>query len=238
MITLKQLKEHFSLFTRDRGKTQLLYSLTERGDYTPDKYLCHIIKVAPGYYALPEFEHTNKIDVLLEDVKKHLVSLKYNSEFYNPYYIDGYFEHMCVTEYMRSIGFESTGQSNYILKRKNIYGGDREKICIYVSGLEIEYGGKELSKTIDIVLWRGDSSWVSVKNIKRHPDYIIPEIDALLKPLFLVNSADDFKKSEELTFKNIDVVMEQLLGDYSIGTQNVKDQLIKSLEETLEKLKA
>jgi len=242
-ITVKALAEHYKVWSVDRGKTQILNSLTEHGMYNVDKYLCHVIKVKAGCYQVPGFKQTSNLETLLENAKSYTNSLKYNTEFYNPQFREGYFEYMAVNEYLKELGFESDrGFMNdvfFVLKRENVYKGKRENIVLSIDGLDyFPREGKSLPEKVNVVLHKGDYSWISIKNIKRHPDYIIPEIEALLKPLLMVDSANDFKMSTKLEAKDIHLKMETLMNDFSLQSEDYKEELKKSLRETLAALEA
>lgn len=238
MITIKNLKNHFELLTMDRGKTIILHHLTEKGVYNVFKYVCHITKAKTGWYNTLGFEPTNNLEVLLNNIDTYYKSLKYNSEFYNPLFRNGYFEYMVVMDYMRNLGFKSKGEAMFILDRKNVYNGRREDVVLHVNGLEYMGSDKELSKTVSLILYTDNYSWVEIKNIPRNPDDIIRNIDGILKPLFLFDSAHDLKKSEEFTAQNFDIVMKKVVNFTSVQEASYKEELIKSLEKTLETLKA
>jgi hypothetical protein len=146
---------------------------------------------------------------------------------------------MVVIDYMRKFGFEPsssgffTNAIFFTLKRKTIYQGKREEICISVDGLDYGACDDKLSETVTITLHNGDGSWITTNPIPRNPDYIIPEIDALLKPLFIFDSVKDFSKSEELKMKNIEATMKTLMNDMSIQSKDYKEELKKSLKEVL-----
>jgi len=245
MIKLKELEKHYRLFSMDRGKTTNLESLTERGDYSAGgKHMCHIIKVKQGCYQVPGFAPTSKLTVLLENTKTYIASLKYNSELYNPYFRKGYFEFMAVLEHMRKLGFKHDGDERFTLQKEDVYGGKRERVSITIHGLDYFGGGifsksEGISETVNIILWTGKYSWVEVKNIPRNPDNIIPELEGLLKPLLLSNGVSDFKTSELMAAKAVEVIkttfVPQAMETFSF---DFKAQMASSLRETLAALEA
>jgi len=244
MIKLKDLEKHYHLFSMDRGKTTNLESLTERGDYSAGgKHMCHIIKVKQGCYQIPGFEPTSKLTVLLENAKAYTASLKYNSELYNPCFRKGYFEFMAVLEHLKKLGFKHDNDEHFTLQKENVYGGKRERVAITIHGLDYVCGGlfsksEGISETVDIILWTGDFSWVTVKDIPRNPDNIIPELEGLLKPLLLSNGISDFKSSEQMAAKSIEVLKETITLSLDKISEIFKVQLVSSLKETLAALEA
>lgn len=243
MIKLKDLEKHYRLWSMDRGKTTNLQSLTEHGDYNVYKYLCHIIKVKTGRYQVPGFEPTSTLETLLENAKAYTASLKYNSEFYNPSFRKGYFEYMVVLEHLRNLGFKYEGDESFTLQKDNVYGGKRESVCISVRGLDYMGGGlfgrKEgISETVKIILYTSTYSWITTKEIPRNPDYIIPEIEGLLNPLFLSNGVSDFKTSEKMAAKAMEIVKEAITPSLNKISMDFKAELISSLKETLAAMEA
>lgn len=242
-ISVKELQKLYKVYSMDRGKTQILNNLNGYGEYSTQKYLAHIIKIKSGVYQVPGFEPTNSLETLIENVGAYTKSLKYNSEFYNPVYRKGYFEKMVVIDYMRKLGFEqdsagySTNSVCFVLKRKTIYQGNREEIHISVNGLDYWSSDDKLPETVTVTLHNGNYSWVETKPIPRNPDYIIPEIDALLKPLLIYDSVKDFTKSDELKMKDVDIIMKSLMNNLSVNSQDYKEELKKSLKGILAVLK-
>jgi len=242
-MLVKEIKENFKISTEDRGKSWQLYSKDEHGIYNVNKYLCTINKVKRNFYCVdtPDFEPTKDITTLLSDVEKYLSSLKYNSEFYNPLYREGYFEEIVVTDYMRKIGFNSDSGDSFTMERKDVYGGDKKRCVISIDGLN-SFGGllsssNEISENVKIILWTGDSSWIS-SECKRNSDDIIKHINSILKPLFLANSVTDFVKQKEFALANVEIDMNEFsLSSMENNKKPYKEEMISSLEEMLKELK-
>src|ERR1035437_5584393 len=195
MIKLKDLSEYYKIESYDRGKIQMLYHLTEL-----------------GVYKVPEFKQTSSLEQILKDVEFRFKSFKYNSEFYSPFYRKGYFAEIVVHDWLKSKGFEldlfCSDYEIYVLKRSNVYGLTRGYLSLTFSDLcsnhyEYQFGHGELPKVINISLRTGDeSSWVSVKEVKRDPDVIIKTLEGTINPLLLFDSASDLKFSTEFRSQN------------------------------------
>ena len=134
------------------------------------------------------------------------------------------------------MGFDSEhnwGSIHFNLKRKNVYGGDRGNISLSISGLD---SFEEIKENVEVILWTTKYSWVSIK-CKRDCAEMIKTIDNFLKPLLLTNSIDDFKKQEPMTIENFEMTMKKLMNNLETQSIDYKEELINTLEKTLEQLK-
>jgi len=238
VITIKKLSEHYKIYSRDNGKTQILEHLTENGSYNVGSYQCHIFKVKPAVYRAPNFEPTDNFETLLENIKTYTASLKYRREFYSPLFRNGYFEYMAVWDYLRDFGFKSGDDDYFYLESKNVYGKKETVVSISIVGLDFSARKlyDELPEKVEIMLYSGEYSWVSIKEIPRHPDNIIAEIEGLLKPLFLINAANNFKMSEKFKAKDLNLTINSVSGLNAVS-KDYKEELKKSLQEALDALK-
>ncbi len=241
IITIKKLSDHYKILSKKyihsttKDGALILYHPTENGKYNVYKYMCHITKIKDGFYQVPGFEPTSNFETLLENIKAYTASMKYSSEFYSPEFKEGYFEYMVVHDYLKELGFKNSDKY-FTLKVKGAYGEDVEKVTISIYGLDFFADKDELKKVVDIRLWMTDHSWISVKDIPRHPDNIIPEIEGLLKPFFLISAANDFKMSEKFKAKDLNLTKNELSG-VNIVSEDYKEKLKKSLQEALDALK-
>lgn len=232
-MTIKELSNYYSITKFDKGNTLLLYSLTEQGTISPNKYICHIIKVSDGVYMVPNMNPRNSISDILNDITEHLKTLKYNSEFYNYAFRKGYTDELIVNQYLKSIGFKYSNSINeietYTLTRKNVYNGPREPLHLTVVGLN---SLEKINEEVKIHINLEDYSFVESK-CKRDADEIIKTIDALVHPLIITNSADDLKYSQSLSLQKADMLKWDIMNDFSIMETEIKAQVITKLKETL-----
>ena len=240
-MTIKDLNTKFQVSEFKHKGNRLLFekepAKTGRSVY---RYLCTIERSGKKYCVVG-FKPTDKLEVFEQQVKDHVASLKYDSDYYCPNWRDGLFEEMIIHDYLESIGFEADRHSNdretYQLTDKNIYGFKSADIAIGFSGLCAWGGYKDgkfnLSKTVDVKLWTGGNSWISVK-ANREVEDIKEAIDSILKPLYLTDSARNLKNAVALkNASDVEIVMNKLMSDYSIGTMDFKATLKKQLTETL-----
>lgn len=99
----------------------------------PYKYLCKMKKVNTRFM-IEDFEPTSSFEQLELDIKKHLYSLAFNSDYFDPSYRDGVAEELFVHDHLTSIGFVSE-RDIYVYKPKNIFGSNTTELSIGVSGL-------------------------------------------------------------------------------------------------------
>jgi len=243
-MTIKDLNTKFQVSEFKHKGNRLLYekelAKTGRSVY---KYLCLVGREGNKYF-VQGFKPTNKLEVLEEQVKEHVASLKYDSDYYCPSWRAGLFEEMIIHDYLGSIGFKhphySSSQETYELVDKNIYGFKSSDIVISIEGLwawnHYVDGKFVLPKEVNVLLHTGDSSWMEVK-AKREVEDIKKAIDSLLKPLYLTDSARNLKNATVLkNASDVEMTMNKLTASYDIGSVDFKSTLKKQLEETLAKL--
>lgn len=246
MIRLKELKEHYRLWSTDRGKTQSVYELAPTyGSYSPYKYLATIEKEKEGWYRVCDSKHleichsfkpTNKIEQLIDDINTLISSYEYSSEHYNPMFRDGYFEEIVVHDELRKLGFKSD-RCVYSMERGNIIGGKSMNVVFSINGLEAKFGDVEQSESVSISFFTGDYAWTEISNIKRNPKDILAQINATLKKIYLIEAISCFKLSESFVDGDIDNIEQVVLSGFNLKKQDFKQELIDRLENTLKILK-
>ncbi|HRW22004.1 MAG TPA: hypothetical protein P5509_08525 [Bacteroidales bacterium] len=254
MIRLTKLKEHYNLWTNDRGKTQHL-SATEGYGHMGRPYVATIAKVKEGWYkVLPTkftghvtstkvYEPTNKLETLLADVK-HLVSTyKYDSEFYHPDLREGYLEEMATHSIFRNLGFKNEYVNHgtcYSLKRENLIGGDAMNVVLQINGLSVNNFLKPEDKRpekVNISFPVGEWSWTSIKDVANDPGEISKAVQSLMKKVYLVEAAECLSIADKFEDGNVDNLQKEILAGFNIKTEDFRTELINRLEETLKTLK-
>lgn len=230
-MKLSDLKKEFRI--HEFEGTYLVYDpnpgSSQRSVY---KYLCSVTKIKSKFKINGTEELYDDIDDLKIGIINFIASLPYGSEYYCPMYRKGYFESAIVGDYLMDKGFKSSSCFNRFETWKhemaNVYGGKSNPV--YLTFVGLDYFG-EISEEVNISLELSDSSWISQK-CKREVGEIIKTIDAILKPLFIGNSINNFNKSKEFNFENF-------LGDlktakmFEIETKEYKEQLKANLKELL-----
>jgi hypothetical protein len=243
-MTIKDLNTKFQVSEfRHKGKRLLFEKEPATTGRSVHRYLCTIGRQGNRYF-VDGFKPTDKLEVLEQQVKDHVTSLPYDSDYYCPTWRDGLFEEMIIHDYLGSIGFKSPTHSSdhetYELVDKNIYGFKSSDIVITIDGLwalnHFVDGKFVLPQEISVLLHTGDCSWMKVKS-KRNVENIKRAIDSLLKPLYLTDSARNLKNATVLkNASDIEITMEKLTASYEIGSVDFKSTLKQQLEETLAKL--
>lgn len=250
MIKVKDLKEHYNVFTPDRGKTLYLGALNEHGIYNVHKYLATLKKIKDGVYQVKEskflkpfgFHLRYKLSDIIEDINTLVSAYKYESEFYDERFRDGYFEEITVHHELRKLGFklEKHMSTTYELKMKNIIGQENI-ISLSIDGLDNDYGlygnSNGLKENVKVCFHTGDYGWVEVKDVKRHPDEILPVIHSVLKKIKLAEAADSLLFADKLQDSIIDNIVMCKIDGLDVIRDDFKQTLITRLEETLNKLK-
>ena len=228
MITIKELKKHYGVFKNGKD-TFLIHELKTGNSRMVHKYLCTVTN-NKGYWTVPNFKSTGKLDILKNNIETYVDSLEYDSEYYYPRYREGVFEEHIIHDYLSSIGFKyGTGYSDietYELNQKNIYGKESD-ISLTFSGLDTF---NKISEYVEISYSIAFGSWVSVK-VKRNVEDIKKGIDSILKPLFLSDAATGFINGDKLgTNEQLDVMFNKLIGlssHKSSGREELKHKLLE-----------
>lgn len=72
---------------------------------------------------------------------------------------------------------------------------------------------------------------------KREVEDMKKDIDSLLKPLYLTDSASNMKRATQLeNASDVEMTMNKLMESYDIGSMDYKATLKKQLQDTLAKL--
>jgi len=210
-ISLKNLKNYYNI-TEHENK-YLLFSKTEQGKRFGRKYKWFLTKENNDF--LIEGYAPKNIQDLIDNVNKKVDFLPYDSEYYTPSLVDGSFEMFIIHDYMISLGFEWDGFigmganiSIYKLTNKNIYGKKNVKCKMSFGGLDTFQPEEKISIVIDT------SNYSFVEAIvNRNVEEIKKCIDAMLKPLFLTDAAQDIISADKL--ENTVVELEKRLLDFS-----------------------
>ena len=223
-MTLKEINEVFNVSSV--GKRHDLYCRKEDGVYLNQKYLCSIERNSSGKYSIvDQDQYHDDLDTLEKAVYAYVDSLPYNSEFYNPYFREGIFEQMVVSNYLRSIGHK-----HGVILLKNTYGFNQK---IYLTTNVSDLDKQEI--TIRLSGDKVYSNWTEVK-VERNADKIISAIDGLLKPYLLGNIAMQMEVVRKMTNASVDVKKIKTEGLFSVEV-DYKEQLIQELESMLDTLK-
>lgn len=246
-MTIKEINTKFSLNKYKHNGKYLLFGADGSGKRMVNKYLCQLERKGQSFN-VPGFKGTTKLNVLEKQVEQYVKSLPYDSEYYLPLYRKGLFVEYIIHDYLVSLGFKSHGDSFYELQDKNVYGYKSHPIKISFNNLDEENiwvkgkNGKEgkfiskIHKEVTLILWTGPYSWVESK-CKRDVEDIKKAIDSILKPLFLTDSAVNFKKSEELkNAGDVNVIMKALTENMNIMSADYKQTLKEKLLELSNKL--
>lgn len=224
-MTIKELKLEYPYIIKYEGKFLVF---DNNGKRSPYKYLASVIKKGRSLY-VEGYKPTTKMDILKKQVSHYSNSLPYDSEYYNPMYIDGYKTEIIVHDYLDSIGFEHT-PIGYQLKRKSIYGHKATNIILSFFGLD-SFVKKD---TVDVCLSTGDYSYISI-TCKRDETEIIKSIDSILKPLLLTESINNIETSKNMEVENVDIILNQL-NNLDFKTQHINTYLKQELQKIINKL--
>lgn len=228
-MTIKELKKDFHIH-KDNGKYIFMKEGGKRSAY---KYVATVIKKGRSMY-VEGYEPTTKVDVLKEQIKDFVSSLKYDSEYYNPMFSDGLKEKLIVHDYLDDIGFVSSSNCrhglSYCLKRPSIYGYQTTSAILYISGLDVF----NLADEVNIQLATGDYSWISA-NCKRNEDDIIKTIDSLLKPLMLTEANANINTAKDMKYESVDIMLNKLNG-LNIEKKDMKSYLKDELQKIVDTL--
>lgn len=227
MITIKELKKHYTVF-KDGKDTFLIHELKTGNSRMVHKYLCTVTN-NKGYWTVPNFKSTGKLDVLKNNIETYVDSLEYDSEYYYPRYREGIFEEHIIHDYLDSIGFKYgknySDIETYDLKQKNIYGKE-SNVSLTFSGLN---SFNKVSEYVEISYSIAWGSWVSVK-VKRNVEDIKKGIDSILKPLFLSDAATGIINDDKLeSNEQLEVLFNKLIGftkSESSGREELKLKLL------------
>lgn len=207
------------------------------------RYFCTIIKHSAYKFYVEGFKPTANLDVLSQQVKDHVKSLPYDSEYYCPRFKAGLKEQLIIHDYLRSLGFDGLGDEFYVLKEKNVYQYTSQKVKLSVWGLSPwggsfnSYNDKDtLAKKVRVVLHTGEYAWMEVE-AEREVEAIKTAIDSLLKPLFVSDSVYNLEKSELLkNDKGVDMtlnVINKSLEHLSMDYKEVLKKKLLSMAEAL-----
>jgi len=243
-MTITDINTKFQLSEfKHKGKHLLFEKEVAKTGRSVHRYLCTIGRQGNRYF-VDGFKPTDKLEVLEQQVKDHVKSLLYDSDYYCPRFRDGLTEELIIHDYLESIGFKSPYHSNsqeyYELTDKNIYGFKSSDVAISIWGLDswafYDNGKFNLPSEVIVVLHTGEWSWLEVK-AKREVEDIKKAIDSVLKPLYLTDSVSNVKRATLLkNASNVEMTMNKLMDSYEVGTMDFKATLKKQLEETLAKL--
>lgn len=228
MITIKELKKYYTVFKHGKD-TFLIHELKTGNSRMVYKYLCTVTN-NKGYWTVPNFKSTGKLDVLKNNIETYVDSLEYDSEYYYPRYREGVFEEHIIHDYLDSIGFKYGNNysdfETYDLKQKNIYGKESD-VSLTFSGLN---AFNKVSECVEISYSIAWGSWVSVK-VKRNVEDIKKGIDSILKPLFLSDAATGIINDDKLeSNEQLDVLFNKLVGftkHESSGREELKNKLLQ-----------
>ncbi len=204
----------------------LIYSLTEPGQRMCYKYL--------GLISKTQLNKLKNIDELNNWLNNYALSFEYDLEYYYPLYRNGTFEEFVILDYLRDIGFKHSTDNFFSYKPKDIYKGNTTEITISINGLD---SFKEIPEIVNINLWTGKYSWVSVE-VPRNVKAIKEGIDSLIKPLLVTESVANFNTSEKLLNTiDIDILLQSVnTQSLAITSQDYKQELkakLLAMAETL-----
>ena len=242
MIKLKELENHFKYGKFDNKI--ILYHPTEKGKRSPSKYVGHIEKVKSGCYKVPGGEPRTNLTSLLGDIKLYQENMfKYDSEYYNPCFRNGVFEELVIHDWLDEHGFDHADTHGdtcvYTSNKKNLYGLGRDKTMLIIVGLDsFNYHNTTLPETVKVSLTTGDDYYSGVSSTcKRNVEDIIECISSILKPMLLTNASTDLNASINLDFTNLRTMLYKInVAEFSKTEKSIKDEIIKELRNTLQKL--
>lgn len=201
MATLKELSEDYRVQKNDNIKGQYLIFNKEKhsGKRQVYLYLCSIEKNGKKFSIVGENNFTSNRDQIKINIEKYVDSLEFDSEYYNPSYIEGSFEELIVHDYLSDFTLESSRDIDYFVsKQKDIYGGENS-FSLSISGLSPFH----LSETVTLSVSSSDGSWIESK-CNRDIHSILKMIDSVIKPYYLVNASISILRAEKLNFQPFD----------------------------------
>lgn len=245
MISKKLMDEHFNWYpTIQDQKFYHLYSKTEPGVYTRNKYFGHITLEKGVATHVFSGKSTKNIDELIQICKEWCDSLPFNSDTYNIDYVRGYKEEMQVREYLQSIGFEMD-------KDVYRYSGYSHNLSSIVSGSDFvkltvkktaQSGESEDDSLLEMSVLCGNSSWIDFPPI-HSTEEAIEAINSILGTIYIeitTKAASTFikmndKKMDKEKFEKL--IIKQVDNSLNIHHYSLKDTLISMLENELKRLK-
>lgn len=238
MITAQDLiKVNFKL-TKFQNRTLVFEA--NKGSYLPHKFLCEIHRTRGGKFFFKDNEPIDKIEVLEKQIRDHVESLPFNSEYYNPMLRPDLFVCLCVTEFLRKLGFKNENSDFFTLEVKSIYG-NKNPFYLSIFGLESEYFAAKngeweckLLPEVKISLSTGEYSFLTVI-CNRDVDEIIKAINNLLKPLFLSETLEFLKLTDNVKlFDGTSEIKE--INSKGETSEDIRKKLKQQLLEMAEKL--
>jgi hypothetical protein len=237
MITAIELTKRNLKLTKFQNRT-LVFEVS-KGSYLVHKFLCEIHK-DKNHFFVEGNEPTNKIEVLEKQIRDHVEALPFNSEYYNPMLRPDLFVSLCVSEFLRKLGFKNEDVGLFILEVKSIYG-NRNSFHLSIFGLETddfkaENGEWEckLAQEVKISLAVGGYSFLTV-TCERNVYEITKALNNLLKPLFISETLEFLKLTDNVkSFDGTSVISE--INSKGEKTEDIRKRLKEQLLEMAEKL--
>jgi hypothetical protein len=232
-MNLSSIRKHYRVTHHEDNKYFVYDKNVHSGSRMVYKYLCLIEKVSETTFKVSGRSlETTKLKLLIEEIKTHVASLKYDSEYYYPMYREGLFEEFIVCDYLSDIGFKSDpGYFNnttiFTLKHNNIYGSKTDDIILSISF--------KIEETIKLYLHCDQLSWVEV-SCKREVESIKDAINSLIKPLLVTESVHHLKTSQKVgDIKQFgDLTINQITSSYDKISKEFKTELKEQLTKMLE----
>jgi len=241
-MTLIQLKKKYKI-TKFQDR-YLLFSKTEHGKRLTQKYIWYIIKNNDRSYSVEGMPGTQSIAKLEKQIEDKIKSLPYDPEYYMPRWNIGLFEEFIIIDWLKTLGFEYSGNDFFLLKNKDIYGFNSSEIAIKINGLEPNIKVEKnkwidtLKEEVDIWVYKGNFNWHWVSsNCKRDIEEIKQNISNLIKPLLVTESVISFQLSEKLNdIDDINIYLNALLDNSKLESIDFKQTLKKKLLEMAESI--
>jgi hypothetical protein len=235
-MTLKEIKKHYRLekYIED-GNRFLVYSKNPgTGMRMVFKYFCLITRVGTKFF-VDGYKPTSNIDVLKNQIEDYVLNLKYDSEYFNPHFIEGTTEELIIHDYMNKLGFKSDMYSDdlYKLSNENVYGYITTNISVSFSGLK----AFDRKDRVAIYVWISGTSFIKTEIIKTI-ESIKEGIDSLLKPLLISDSINNFNTAEKMEndTMDIDILLSKINQSLDMSSQDYKSKLKERLLELTNKI--
>lgn len=236
-MTLKEIKKHFHVSPSLKNKGEYhISSLTERGRFV-HKYLTTAYKVKSKFY-IDTFEPTGNIDTFIKNVEESVKNKKYDSDYYYPETTLEYKYDIVLRDYIKSLGMQDGYYNNYYtFKADNIYGGKTLDVAFSyrIKGNKIDLS---ITDAVASEKWRSMSTdfILNEKNpIEQNFDKIISQVDGILKPHILVETARMMVIISKMNDSIVDLKTNEL-SETGTYIKTKKAELKGMLQSMLDKL--
>lgn len=235
MLKLKDIKEHFNCISCiNLDKHYNIYSKIRDGKRSNSLYLGYISVNNGKTTHYPTGAIVSDIEELYKIANEWADNAEYEVTTYNPDCRKSYVAEIRIHDRLKDLGFTSNyPSSNYELQLSNFCCGEKLHLFLNIN----DRCSDEF--TISVYVVTGEYSWIDLSD--NNYEKVIENIDSFLRVMLLnliCHALNVYNKVDVSELSNIDsILIKQVSNAIDVKETSFKDYLIKTLEDTLNKLK-